>query len=230
MSQLKVYFFLAPTSGRIKIGASADVARRWYELSTNCPEEIVYLGSILDPGGLEITLHHKFEKFRVRKEWFTADSSICEYITAHSFKEDIQPSHKPDHFRSAVREERRVKIKEARLEYREQEKVLHALLYKLGEEHIQYHRGGLRGIEDNSRGIRDLKRQIEEQRIKLDEIRIRGVISPRVIKSLNKVLIASPIIHGDRETLVFNPEWRKRATSYSTAVDNDLKQGADFRI
>lgn len=233
MRQVKVYFLLAVRSGRIKIGSSADVTKRWYDLSTACPDDIVYLGSIVDPGGLELTLHEKFDEFRIRKEWFTADASIFEYIAAHSFKEDIQPSYKPDYRRSAIREERRKKVEKARLEYREEEKVLHALLYQLGEEHIRYHQGGLRGFENNCFKIQHLKHQIEAQRLKLDEIRLRGAIRPRVIRSLKNVLVDGLIHHGDREILVFNPEWAKRATNYRTPVlidDNDLKVGTPFRV
>jgi hypothetical protein len=244
--QVKVYFFLAAKSGHIKIGSSADVARRWYELSTNWPDEVIYLGSIIDPGGLEVTLHKKFDEFRVRKEWFAAETAIFEYVAKNCFKEDIQPTpvRKSDRrCRSAAREERRKKIKEARMDYKEEEKVLHQLLWQLGQALIEYHQGKpFYPMQwwDNKPKIRDIKKQVEAQRIKLDEIALRGAVRPAAIRSLKNVLVDFPAYHSSNgysrsETCVWGPAWEKpslvRKQNCTILIDdNDLKAGEPFRF
>ena len=87
---VKVYFIHAVRCNRIKIGASADVSRRMYELSTSCPDDLVYLGSVPAKGKQEQKLHKMFYKYRVHGEWFEADQSIIAWIEAHRSKDTIE--------------------------------------------------------------------------------------------------------------------------------------------
>ena len=95
---VKVYFIHAVRCNRIKIGASADVSRRMYELSTSCPDDLVYLGSVPAKGKQEQKLHKMFYKYRVHGEWFEADQSIIAWIEAHRSKDTIEINYRNDRF------------------------------------------------------------------------------------------------------------------------------------
>lgn len=75
-----IYFVLAPSSNRIKIGFSVNPAKRIEAILTGCPERLAVLGVI--PGTIpeEHALHHRFAPARVHREWFNATPELRSYI------------------------------------------------------------------------------------------------------------------------------------------------------
>lgn len=74
---MKTYFIQDPR-GRIKIGIAENPRQRLRQLQTGNPEKLVLLGCIEDDH--EKDLHHKFRKYRVGGEWFTAEKELVEYV------------------------------------------------------------------------------------------------------------------------------------------------------
>lgn len=60
-----------------KIGRSADVARRYFDLQFACPEPLTYIGSVPETDIInEKTLHAAFKSARLHGEWFQATPAL----------------------------------------------------------------------------------------------------------------------------------------------------------
>jgi hypothetical protein len=90
---LQVYFILAMKCNLIKIGSTADLPRRLYEMSTSNPDELKILGVMPGDYTTERTLHRTFKKFRMKGEWFAADQFILDFVEEHCSKSDAVATH-----------------------------------------------------------------------------------------------------------------------------------------
>ena len=80
-----VYFVCNPDSNAIKIGIAKNVRRRLTSLQTSSPAELELLGTIkardeIAARKLEQSLHNKFDRERIRGEWFIAEPRLLQYI------------------------------------------------------------------------------------------------------------------------------------------------------
>lgn len=85
-----VYFIKSGASGHIKIGHSADPARRCKDLATANPSELWIITTIPGTQADERTLHQQFREDRVKGEWFRASEPLLQFI------ESVTPSNEPD--------------------------------------------------------------------------------------------------------------------------------------
>lgn len=75
------YTYFMKAGNRVKIGKAVQPDVRLRELQTGCPDELVILHLI--PGGEnERILHRKFERLRIRGEWFHLQDEILEFIAS----------------------------------------------------------------------------------------------------------------------------------------------------
>ena len=72
-TSVHVYFVEAPDLGLIKIGSSGNVEQRIAALIRNGPAELTRIGVISGGPKLELELHQRFARHRVRGEWFHND-------------------------------------------------------------------------------------------------------------------------------------------------------------
>ena len=84
-----VYFVLNRDSKAIKIGIAKNIRRRLASLQTSSPAELELIGSIKTTGTqaarkLESKLHHQFDLWQIRGEWFEADRELTNYITQNA--------------------------------------------------------------------------------------------------------------------------------------------------
>lgn len=77
---VQTYFVHAPVCGRVKIGKSIRVKSRFAALSCASPEWLVLLG-VLD-GDLELEMHERFGKYRVKGEWFELIGKLQHFVWA----------------------------------------------------------------------------------------------------------------------------------------------------
>lgn len=80
-----VYFILNYDSEAIKIGMAKNVERRLDNLQTSSPSTLKLLSkiqakSVNKARELEQSLHRKFDKYRIRGEWFKASVELLDYI------------------------------------------------------------------------------------------------------------------------------------------------------
>jgi len=70
-------YFIADQRGRVKIGVSKNVIGRLHAIQTDNADKLTLLKVV---GEDEIDLHTKFDKYRIRGEWFTLSDEIREYL------------------------------------------------------------------------------------------------------------------------------------------------------
>ncbi len=70
-------YFIQDQQGRVKIGTSVNVQTRLSAIQT-CNADKLTLLTVLDED--EGDLHKKFDKYRIRGEWFTLSDEIREYL------------------------------------------------------------------------------------------------------------------------------------------------------
>jgi len=76
-----IYFIQEGNYGNVKIGhTDRDVYERIKEFETGNSSELKLIIQIYGDKNLEKELHYKFEKYRVKGEWFEYSSEIKEYI------------------------------------------------------------------------------------------------------------------------------------------------------
>jgi hypothetical protein len=80
-SACKTYFIQGVDGGPIKIGKSKDVARRLSDMQGHSPVRLAILGVI--NSDIEEYLHKKFSHLRIRREWFSPDNSLIEFIKSN---------------------------------------------------------------------------------------------------------------------------------------------------
>lgn len=71
-----VYAISAPGSGRIKIGRTLDIDRRFSSLSTSSPLPLELLGHTWLPDDAEAALHDYLKDDRSHGEWFIATMKV----------------------------------------------------------------------------------------------------------------------------------------------------------
>lgn len=76
---MAVYFILAPTASRIKIGVATKVAKRFNALRLMSPVPLLLLGYIEGSYPIETELHRMFSEYRVHGEWFDFSGKLREY-------------------------------------------------------------------------------------------------------------------------------------------------------
>ena len=72
-----IYFIQCASSGRIKIGSSADPWRRLTLLQTGCPTDLSIIHAFRAPRYVELDLQRKH---RIRGEWFDPAPEILAFI------------------------------------------------------------------------------------------------------------------------------------------------------
>lgn len=80
-----IYFILNYDSQAVKIGIAKNVKRRLASLQTSSPSELELLStiktkSVNNARKIEKSLHEKFDKNRIRGEWFKANVELLDYI------------------------------------------------------------------------------------------------------------------------------------------------------
>lgn len=80
-----IYFILNYDSQAVKIGIAKNVKRRLASLQTSSPSELELLGtikamSVNDAREIEKLLHERFDRDRIRGEWFKANVELLNYI------------------------------------------------------------------------------------------------------------------------------------------------------
>lgn len=80
-----IYFILNYDSQAVKIGIAKNVKRRLASLQTSSPSELELLStiktkSVNNAREIEKSLHEKFDKNRIRGEWFKANVELLDYI------------------------------------------------------------------------------------------------------------------------------------------------------
>jgi hypothetical protein len=93
----KVYFAQADCGGLIKIGFASDPVRRVKALQQHCPCLLRLL--VVAPGGprLEAELHRKFDRLRVRGEWFRPAPELLRLIEQFKADPDSSLRQRPRH-------------------------------------------------------------------------------------------------------------------------------------
>jgi hypothetical protein len=76
------YFIQAGVDGPVKIGIAEDVEERLKQLQTGCPDDLRLIGRI--HGNCESDLHGRFERLRLRGEWFKPDVRLMAFIVEHA--------------------------------------------------------------------------------------------------------------------------------------------------
>ena len=84
-----VYFVFNRDSKAIKIGIAKNIRRRLASLQTSSPAELELLCSVKNKTTkaarkLEQELHQKFDRFRIRGEWFKAETELLDYIAQNT--------------------------------------------------------------------------------------------------------------------------------------------------
>lgn len=77
-----VYFIqIQPPVGPIKIGITANIKKRLFQLQTACPYDLKVLSTIPGWKDTELIIHEKFKNYRIRGEWFHPHQDILERIS-----------------------------------------------------------------------------------------------------------------------------------------------------
>lgn len=80
-------YFIQSSDNFIKIGYSANPAKRLASLQTSAAEPLILLGTVTGGRDKEEVLHDRFSHLRISGEWFRPDQELLDYIE-HS-KEDL---------------------------------------------------------------------------------------------------------------------------------------------
>lgn len=80
-----VYFLRDGHRGKIKIGCTRKLEKRYSALQSGNPRTLTLLGCLNGGHLLERSLHDRFKKFRHRREWFESSSELLEFINSKSF-------------------------------------------------------------------------------------------------------------------------------------------------
>ncbi len=78
-----VYFIAAPSLRLVKIGHTASLAQRYYEISRGSPVAVELVGFARGGPDLEARVHAQFAPLRRRGEWFVHDDALTAFIAAH---------------------------------------------------------------------------------------------------------------------------------------------------
>lgn len=87
----KVYFIQEQEKGRIKIGETINISQRYRQINGMLPQKIRVLGFVPGIDKYERFLHKKFEKHRLKGEWFEPAQEILDYIKYASVEYEIYP-------------------------------------------------------------------------------------------------------------------------------------------
>ena len=94
MTEPVVYFIRH--AGRVKVGTTSDLAKRFSMLNKRCDGDAVLIGAIFGGYEIERTLHREFAAFKAGGEWFDFDpiveSSITALINRRGIRIDAIPS------------------------------------------------------------------------------------------------------------------------------------------
>lgn len=91
----QVYFVQSGANGPIKIGTARDVTNRLASLQTGSPVSLRLLGVIPGDVTVEKTLHARFDRHRIRGEWFRPVGRLKAYI-AQATNEHVRPAKIPN--------------------------------------------------------------------------------------------------------------------------------------
>jgi hypothetical protein len=68
MAERKTYFLQCLETGRVKIGRTLDVARRYKQIQSASPTRLELLGQV--PNDIESVAHTYFTEYRLQGEWY----------------------------------------------------------------------------------------------------------------------------------------------------------------
>lgn len=72
----KVYFIRTKNDNKVKIGIARKIKTRFGNIQSSNYEELVLMGYIYGGRILEKEIHQKFEKHRIRGEWFKLTKKV----------------------------------------------------------------------------------------------------------------------------------------------------------
>lgn len=78
--QSLVYFIQFQEGGPIKIGNAVDPVQRMADLQVACPFTLSLVMTMEGGRTKEKQIHHHFEKFRIRGEWFKAEEPLLTFM------------------------------------------------------------------------------------------------------------------------------------------------------
>ena len=85
-----IYFIRNGEDGPIKVGYTEDNAEyRLKSLQTGNPDELTLLGEIYGSKDDERKIHKKFEKHKLRGEWFNPENDLLSFISNKIEKADL---------------------------------------------------------------------------------------------------------------------------------------------
>jgi DNA-binding XRE family transcriptional regulator len=83
-----IYFIQMGDGGPVKIGYTADLAKRINSLNCGSPHALNVLGTIPGTTAVERALHKLFKPYRMRLEWFEPAPEVIEWIKANNGNEE----------------------------------------------------------------------------------------------------------------------------------------------
>lgn len=83
-----IYAIHAPASGRIKLGRTMNIERRFSSLCASSPQELVLLGHCWMPDDAEAEIHAFLKEDRCHGEWFTATERVRSIAALIAAKKD----------------------------------------------------------------------------------------------------------------------------------------------
>ena len=86
-----VYFLLAPSVRRLKIGFSIKLDSRVNDLRLGSPIDLILVKYICGTLQLEITLLALFDRFRLHGEWFEAEPELMDFVEQLPHGEHVTP-------------------------------------------------------------------------------------------------------------------------------------------
>lgn len=78
----KYIYFVKAENGFIKIGITRDVLRRFFNLQTSSPLSLTLVASMPGTEEEEAQLHSRFEKHKVKGEWYSPATELLDYISS----------------------------------------------------------------------------------------------------------------------------------------------------
>ena len=89
-----VYFAQSSIGGPIKIGRSADPARRLRELNCGNSNQLRVIGMMVGDSDQEYHVHRMFADARLRGEWFSPHRDLIDFINRRTWPELMLPATK----------------------------------------------------------------------------------------------------------------------------------------
>lgn len=81
-------YFVEASNGRIKIGTSSNIKRRFNQLQSSSPCQLKLIGVISGDKIKERQIHERFKRYNTHGEWFLGVTAIWDYIKKYVKSEE----------------------------------------------------------------------------------------------------------------------------------------------